>query len=628
VTEVIDSKSYSRSYQYNQRNQKTQVTYPSQRVLPISHDNAGRLSSIGGGTGPTYLSGVTYNAAEFATGLTLGNGVQETMTYDPTTLQLTGLQAVKGSSTLANLTYSYVAQPGQLGVGASGGNTGDLLSVSGTINGQTESAAYTYDLNRRLITSTQTTNSVSAQRAFSYDRWGNRLTVMDSTSGGNQIESITLQQSGGVPTNRISTVTIGSSVSYVYDAAGSVTNDGSHTYQYDAEDRLVAVDAGATASYAYDNRNRRIRKTVGGSVTHYIWENGQEGGGVLAEHDGNTGNVLVDYILARTDFVAKVLSNGTTSYFVKDRLSGRLKLDSSGNVLGQQGHLPYGEELAESGQVEKHHFTSYESDSESGLDYAMNRAYSPGTGRFLSVDPLRTAHPRVQNAYAYSANNPVSYADPDGGQLVIMGGHIYLLDCHGIVGMNGDPEDGGQIDIMANVQSCDMDDLGSIEVGTDISPACAKAWDDFAKAVSTTNQLFNKFWDGLKKDAKRLGISDKVQDLWNRYDAKRTSMIDNPLNTQADYDALQNLGAELGNILKDAGADASTAVHIGADANKRIDALNGASKKADAAIGACGTGYPDLNQSFGLSGRDLSIDTQFLEFGLEPVLDKIIQGQQ
>jgi uncharacterized protein RhaS with RHS repeats len=121
--------------------------------------------------------------------------------------------------------------------------------------------------------------------------------VWNATSGGTQIQSVTLQQSGGAPTNRIATV---NSASYSYDAAGNVTNDGSHGYTYDAENRVVSVDGG-TAAYSYDERNWRVKKSVGSSVTHYIWEGGQ----VIAEHNGGTGAVIVDYIYASGRMIAK-----------------------------------------------------------------------------------------------------------------------------------------------------------------------------------------------------------------------------------------------------------------------------------------------------------------------------------
>jgi YD repeat-containing protein len=212
----------------------------------------------------------------------------------------------------------------------------------------------TYDNLGRLVTSDQTSNGLSAQRRFAYDRWGNRTGVWDATSGGNQIQSITLQGSGGIPNNQIASVTEKSTVNFTYDAAGNVTNDGVHSYTYDSENRIVSVDGGSTASYSYDHQNRRYKKTIGSTVTHYVWEGSQ----VLAEHNGSSGAVLTDYVYSGGRMIAKVAS-GSTQYFLSDRLSTRLALDTSGNVSGRLAHLPFGEDFAESGAQEKHHFTSY-----------------------------------------------------------------------------------------------------------------------------------------------------------------------------------------------------------------------------------------------------------------------------
>jgi RHS repeat-associated protein len=231
--------------------------------------------------------------------------------------------------------------------------------------------------------------------------------MWDAVSGGNQIQSIALQQSGGAPTNRIATV---SGVSYSYDAAGNVVSDGAHSYSYDAENRVVSVDGGGTAQYGYDHRNWRVKKIAGAAI-HYIWERGQ----VIAEHDASTGAVQVDYVYAGGRMIAKV-SGGSRQYFISDRLSVRMTLDSSGNVTGRQGHLPYGEDFAETGAQEKHHFTSYERDAESGLDYAVNRYDARSIGRFNQVDPIRgnTANPQSLNRYAYVANDPINSTDPQG----------------------------------------------------------------------------------------------------------------------------------------------------------------------------------------------------------------------
>ncbi|HXF39109.1 MAG TPA: RHS repeat-associated core domain-containing protein [Blastocatellia bacterium] len=450
VNRVMDGRSYVTSYQYNAANQLTQMTYPSGRLLSLGHDNNGRVTSVG-----SFLSSVTYDAIGQLTGTTLGNAVTESYGYDTNRMQLTSQVATQsGGSTggLMNLTYSYQASAGQMGAGTTTGNAGQLMSVSGTIGGLTESAAYTYDDLGRLVTSNQTSNGSTAQRRFAYDRWGNRTGMWDATSVGNQIQSIALQQSGGTPTNRIASVTAGSTLNYTYDAAGNVTNDGVHNYGYDSENRVVSVDGGSTASYAFDNRNRRYKKTVGTTATHYVWEGSQ----VLAEHNGSTGAVLIDYVYSGSRMLAKVAS-GSTQYFLSDRLSVRLVLDGSGNVLGRQSHLPFGEDFGESGTQERHHFTSYERDDESATDYAVNREYSESVGRFMRVDPLpsqsklsktrgcgerkRYAGSLSWNSYGYGHNDSINTTDrmglwPCGKQYLIDGFADALLDflsCNPIV---------------------------------------------------------------------------------------------------------------------------------------------------------------------------------------------------
>jgi RHS repeat-associated protein len=390
----------------------------------INRSSTGRLNSLTDGAGANYLSGIGYNAAGQVTGLTLGNGVAETYGYDTNRMQLTSQTATKSGGPqngLMNLSYNYQASAGQMGGGTTTGNAGQLMSISGTINSTTESAAYTYDNVGRLVTSNQTSNGSSAQRRFAYDRWGNRTGMWDATSGGNQLQSAVLQQSGGAPTNQLQSVTTsGVTKNYSYDATGNVTNDGVHSHTYDGENRLVSVDGGVTAQYAYDQNNRRYKKTVGSTVTYYVWEGSQ----VVSEHDG-TGTPLAEYIYSRNQMIAKSV-DGAIHYLLSDRLSARLVLDTSGNVVGRMAHLPFGEDFGESGTQEKHHFTNYERDSETSSDYAVNRQDAPGVGRFMRVDPLcgLTANPQGLNRFSYSVNDPVNTVDPLGLDWECVCGHL------------------------------------------------------------------------------------------------------------------------------------------------------------------------------------------------------------
>lgn len=125
--------------------------------------------------------------------------------------------------------------------------------------------------------------------------------------------------------------------------------------------------------------------------------------------------MVTDYVYSGGRMIAKV-SGSTPQYFLSDRLSTRLVLDSSGNVIGRQAHLPFGEDFGESGTQEKHHFTSYENDGENGTDYAVNRQYSQIAGRFMRVDPKEgsLSNPQSLDRYAYVKNDPTRWKPVDG----------------------------------------------------------------------------------------------------------------------------------------------------------------------------------------------------------------------
>jgi RHS repeat-associated protein len=240
-------------------------------------------------------------------------------------------------------------------------------------------------------------------------------------------------------------VTSGTTVNYTYDANGNLTNDGVHSYTYDSENRLVSVDTGATASYAYDHQNRRYKKTIGSSVTHYVWE----GGHVLGEYNGSNGAMQVQYGYAGSRMIAKSAS-GTTQCLLSDRLSVRLALSDVGVVAGRQATLPFGEDFAESGTQEKHHFTSYERDAEIVSDHALNRQYLQSLGRFNVVDPIAGTGPQRLNRYAYSKSDPINLRDPKGQNLE-------LVDCYGGYHFDDDAEEF----VFDGTDVCEYQDIGS-----------------------------------------------------------------------------------------------------------------------------------------------------------------------
>ncbi len=138
---------------------------------------------------------------------------------------------------------------------------------------------------------------------------------------------------------------------------------------------------------------------------------------MIGEHDGTTGGVIYNYVYKGRRLLAR-MGSGVINWYVSDWLNTRLVLDASGNVIGRQGHLPFGDDFGESGSQEKHHFTSYERDAEAGTDYAVNRQYAQIIGKFTRPDPRQrscdSGNPQKWNGYSYTRNDPENRVDPSG----------------------------------------------------------------------------------------------------------------------------------------------------------------------------------------------------------------------
>ncbi|MCX4763981.1 polymorphic toxin-type HINT domain-containing protein [Streptomyces sp. NBC_01275] len=77
---------------------------------------------------------------------------------------------------------------------------------------------------------------------------------------------------------------------------------------------------------------------------------------------------------------------------------------------------PWGEDRAANLSPRSHTgFHTGDDDAETGLVHLGAREYDPGTGRFLSADPvLDDSDPLQANGYSYANNNPVTHSDPSG----------------------------------------------------------------------------------------------------------------------------------------------------------------------------------------------------------------------
>ncbi|MEQ1886867.1 MAG: RHS repeat-associated core domain-containing protein [Bryobacteraceae bacterium] len=175
-----------------------------------------------------------------------------------------------------------------------------------------------------------------------------------------------------------------------------------------------------TSTYTYDGEGRRVKKSVNGVDTVFVYD--------------PFGNLAQEYAPAPTDT--------GTKYITADHLgSTRLVTTSAGAADKCYDYLPFGEEIGAGTAARptggcfggsqypsaadkiSDKFTSKERDAETGLDFFGARYFSSAQGRFTTPDwsekpePIPYAdvnNPQSLNLYNYMRNNPLSGIDPDG----------------------------------------------------------------------------------------------------------------------------------------------------------------------------------------------------------------------
>jgi RHS repeat-associated protein len=195
-------------------------------------------------------------------------------------------------------------------------------------------------------------------------------------------------------------------------------SDGFHNYAYNADGMLTSVDSGA-ATYQYSSGGERIRKNTAAGSTEYVYF----GGNAIAERNVSTGG-WTNYIFFNGKRLVRRDPSGAVHYYLGDHLgSTSIVVSASGAIENESEFYPFGGELQFSAADSANHykFTGKERDSESGLDYFGARYNASSMGRFMTPDSpsySNSKNPQSWNLYAYSLNNPVSFRDADGHEVV------------------------------------------------------------------------------------------------------------------------------------------------------------------------------------------------------------------
>jgi RHS repeat-associated protein len=367
---------YDASYSWDTEGRLLTQTWPS-AVSPstgpqytFQYDSMGRVGSMLDSNNNTQAT-ASYGVANELLGLNYF-GIAEQRTYN-NMFQLIHQYAPNGE---IDMQYIYTA----------GQNNGRIAqSIDGYLP---ETVNYTYDSLNRLSNAAATNGAFS--QSYTYDGFGNLTSK--SAAGFYPAYSATFNPAN----NRQNGV--------AYDANGNQTAQGT----YDVSNRLVTSSIGQ--SYAYDYRGKRIVKWTGGAAEVYFYGiDGKKMTTLTCDASLNCSSAAYN-----VSFAGKLVqSKGNT--VVTDRL-GSVRWSSLGGVTGFV-YFPYGEERTITpANLEK--FGTYTRDS-SGQDYADQRYYGVGTGRFWSTDPSGAAvadprNPITWNRYAYVDGDPVNSVDPTG----------------------------------------------------------------------------------------------------------------------------------------------------------------------------------------------------------------------
>ena len=347
---------YLFSYSYDLQGNTESITYPSGHVVTYALSDAGRATSVG-----SYATVIKYAAHGMVSSLNMGNGVQETVSYDQR-LRAQTIAAAKSGS-LLSLTNSYALN-------------GNVHTQQVTIGASTTYIqTFGYDSANRL---TGASESGAWTQTYSFDPYGNR--AVTASSFPEMLVAATSTSQYNSFTNRLAQASDGSALpSDAYDLAGDLTHHPmAGQFSYDAENRMVsATVGGTTTNYEYDGEGRRV---VAGATVFVYGANGE----LLAEYGGAGGS--------------------GTRYLTVDALgSTRMVTNGSGAVTSRHDYAPFGEELPPSSNPSvrttangfigqealiRPVFTGQLRDGETGLDFFGARYFSGAQGRFTSPDPM------------------------------------------------------------------------------------------------------------------------------------------------------------------------------------------------------------------------------------------------
>ncbi|UQA97082.1 sugar-binding protein [Streptomyces halobius] len=422
---------------------------PSGKVASISYSAAGSLP--GGSVNYGYEADTLRPTSVFGQGMTASTKFSHTGKPLQHELGLTD----GGKKTWVTNTYEWgtqrlattrVDREDQKGVDQQASysydEAGNVLSIKDVSRTGTDNQCFRYDYLRRLTEAwTQDDkacgNSPSAGaiggpapywHSYTYDKTGNRLSETRHDPTGDSKKDVkrayTYPKPGTAQAHALTSVTTEGpagtqKTGYAYDKTGNTTGRGDQKLTWDAEGNLAKVTdpvkgkPDKVTEYLYDADGQRLISRTGERTTLHL------GHTEVTLDKGATKTKATRYVDLGSGHQAVRSDDGSFSFTIGDHHgTGLLAVAAGDMALSQRRVLPFGGtrgEAPKSWPGTKGFVGGTDETKRTGFTHLGAREYDPGTGRFLSVDPVMvTSDAQQMHGYTYGNNNPLVYADPSG----------------------------------------------------------------------------------------------------------------------------------------------------------------------------------------------------------------------
>jgi RHS repeat-associated protein len=311
-----------------------------------------------------------------------------------------------------------------------------LIKVKDWLNNVT---AYGYDSLGNFVKTSYPDGSVIT---YHYDEAYRLKTIVDMNSDGalNALFKYELDSLGNRKTvssyQPLNAIPSWPNTSYTYDKENRLLTAGSATFGYDANGNLTQktsgnditeygwsrnemlsglVHGGDVYSYFYDGLGSRIARTENSVEKRYVFG--------LAETDASD-NITAYYVYG-LGLISKITPSNQSYFYHYDGIGSTVGMsDSSGNIVNRYAYDAFGKILGQE-EVIPNSFKYVGQfgvmDEGNGLFYMRARYYDPEVGRFITKDPIGFLGGDV-NFYAYVANNPINWIDPEGLEIFVLWG--------------------------------------------------------------------------------------------------------------------------------------------------------------------------------------------------------------